>query len=200
MNKKISTNTLIKMSLLSAIAAVLMVFEFPILPGFTFLGMDLSDVAALIGAFAYGPLAGVIIEGMKNILYILYKGTNSAGIGQLANFIIGCSIVVPAGFIYSRNRTRKSAIIGLLAGVVTMSIGGVLANYFIFIPMYKEFMPSLKTASGIVEYLTYGIIPFNLIKGVIVSAVTVLLYKYVEVFIVNEKPNLAFSNKGKKTA
>jgi riboflavin transporter FmnP len=200
MNKKMSTNTLIKMSVLSAIAVILMYLDFPILPAFPFLKVDLSDVAALIGALAFGPLAGVVIEAIKNVLILLVKGTTSIGIGELANFIIGISIVIPAGFIYGRNRTRKAAIIGLLAGTVTMSLVGVLANYFIFIPMYKEFMPALKTSAGIVEYLTYAIVPFNLIKGVIVSVATVLLYKYVEVFIVNEKPNLTFSNKDKKTA
>jgi riboflavin transporter FmnP len=200
MNKKISTNMLMKVSLLSAIAVVLMYVSFPILPGFAFLKMDLSDVAALIGAFAYGPLAGVVIEGMKNLLIILVKGTDSAGIGELANFIIGSSLLIPAGFIYSKNRTRKSAIIGLLAGTVFMSVAGALANYFIFIPMYKAFMPSLNTVNGIVQYLTYGIIPFNLIKGALVSTVTVLIYKHVSMFIIRERGNVGFESKDKKTA
>lgn len=200
-NKKISTNLLIKIALLSAIAVVLMYFDFPILPGFDFLKIDLSDVAALIGAFAYGPIVGAIIELIKNILILLVKGSTSVGIGEVANLIIGVSLIVPAALIYSKNKTRKTAVKGLIAGTITMSIVGALANYFVFIPMYKAYLPSLNTTIGIVEYLTYGIIPFNLIKGTLVSIVTVLIYKYVAKLILRESEvNNSFSSSNRKTA
>lgn len=195
-----TTNLMVKISFLSAIAAIFMYFDFPVLPAFDWLKIDLSDIPALIGAFAYGPAAGVIIEGFKIFLRFLLKGTQTGGIGELANFIIGASFVVPAGFIYARNKTRKNAIISMTAATLSMAIVGVLANYFILVPLYKNFLPALKESSYVIKYMLYGVLPFNLIKGIMVSAITLLIYKKVAVLILRES---AFSNKEgfpKKTA
>lgn len=184
-----STNLTVKIGLLAAIALILMFFEFPILPAYGFLKIDLSDIPALIGAFAFGPLAGIIIEGIKNVLITLIKGTTSGGIGEFANFIIGASFVVTAGLIYKGRKTRKAAIISLIAAIFTMAIVGVLANYFVLIPLYFKVLPT----SQIIKYLIYGIIPFNLIKGILISVVTMIIYKRVSVLIhaeiLNEKDN-----------
>jgi riboflavin transporter len=186
-----STNLMVKISLLSAIAAVFMYFDFPVLPAFPWLKIDLSDVPALIGAFAYGPIAGVIIEGFKIFLRFLAKGTQTGGVGELANFIIGASFVVPAGLIYRRNKTRKNAIVSMVAATVVMSVVGVFANLFIMVPLYSNFMPALKESSYVTNYMLYGVLPFNLIKGVLVSVVTLLIYKRVSVIILRES---AFNN------
>ncbi len=180
-----STNLIIKIGLLGAIALILAFFQFPILPAFPFLKMDPSDIPALIGAFAFGPLVGGIIEALKNVLVFIFNNSGTGGVGEFANFMVGCFYVCTAGFIYSRNRTRKSAILSLIAATIFMSVAGVLANYFIFVPMYYGDKPM----SFIIHYLVYAIVPFNLIKGVIISVVTMLIYKRVSVLIHSEDMN-----------
>lgn len=195
-NNKISTNKLIKISLLSAIAVVIMYFEFPILPAFDWLKIDFSDIPALIGAFAYGPITGVVIEALKLALRFFLKGTQTGGIGELANFIIGAAFMIPAGLIYSRNKTRKNAIIAMITASIIMTVAGALANLYLLIPLYKNFLPALKEQAYVVNYLMYGVIPFNLIKGVAVSAITLIIYKKVSVLIIRE----SVSNKNRNAA
>lgn len=174
-----STNLTVKIGLLSAIALILMFFEFPILPAYGFLKIDLSDIPALIGAFAFGPLAGILIEAIKNILITVIRGTQTGGIGELANFVVGCSFVGIAGLIYKFNKTRKTALISLLAAIVVMAVAGVLTNYFVFIPLYFKGLPT----SEVIKYLVYGIIPFNIIKGLMISVITMIIYKRVSILI-----------------
>jgi riboflavin transporter len=193
------TNILVKVSLLSAIAAVLMYIEFPILPAFEWLKIDLSDIPALIGAFAFGPVSGIIIEAFKILLKLLLKGTQSGGIGELANFIIGIAFVVPAAIIYKQNKTKKTAVVGIAAGTIAMSVVGLLANYYMLIPLYKNFLPALKESSYVMKYMIYGVLPFNLIKGVMVSVVTLLIYKKIAV-ILHAEDMASSSGVPKKTA
>lgn len=175
-----STEMLVKIALLSAIAVVLMVFEFPILPAFPFLKIDLSDLPAVIGAFGFGPIVGIVIELIKNILIILVKGTGTAGVGELANFIVGASYVGMAGLIYKKNKTKTGAVISLAAATIAMTIVGVLANYYILVPLYKL---QLQGADYITKYIVSGIVPFNLIKGIMVSAITMLAYNKISIVI-----------------
>lgn len=179
-----------KISLLAAFGAVLMYFEIPILPAFAWLKIDFSGVPALIGAFAFGPVVGVVIEALKILISFLIKGSGTGGVGELANLIVGAAIVIPAGIIYRRNRTRKAAILSLVVGIISMTIVGVLANYFILVPLYSAFMPALKESDYVAKYLITGIVPFNLIKGGLVSAVTVLVYKRISVLINRESAML----------
>lgn len=184
-----NVRNLVKIGILSAIAVVLMFIEFP-LPLFpAFLKIDVSDLPALIGGFALGPVAGIFIELMKNILHILLKGTSTGGVGELANFLIGIGFVVPASVIYLMNKTKKGALWGMLAGTVVMGIFGAFANYYIIIPLYQKIMPldaiinmAAQANPGIVDvktYVLYAVIPFNAIKSIIISALTLLLYKKV---------------------
>ncbi|SHI46076.1 Riboflavin transporter FmnP [Clostridium amylolyticum] len=191
MNNNVSktTNFLVKSAVLSAIAVIFMYFEFPILPAFPFLKIDLSDVPALIGGFALGPAAGLIIEAFKNVLIIIIRGSESGGVGNLANFIIGASFVYPAALIYHRRRTFKSALVSMLVAIVSMAFFGVLANYFILIPLYMKNMPTDK----LINYVISGIIPFNMIKGAIISVSTLAIYKKVSPVI--QKENLISSKK-----
>lgn len=195
-----TTNLMVKVSFLSAIAAIFMYFDFSILPAFDWLKIDLSDIPALIGAFAYGPTAGVTIEGFKIFLRFLLKGTQTGGIGELANFIIGAAFVVPAGFIYAMKKTRKNAIVGMTAATLSMAIVGIIANYFILIPLYKNFLPALKESSYVVKYMIYGVLPFNIIKGVLDSVITLLIYKKVAVLILRESAANNKESFPKKTA
>ncbi len=191
MNNNVSktTNFLVKSAVLSAIAVIFMYFEFPILPAFPFLKIDLSDVPALIGGFALGPAAGLIIEAFKNVLIMIIRGSESGGVGNLANFIIGASFVYPAALIYHRRRTFKSALVSMLVAIVSMAFFGVLANYFILIPLYMKNMPTDK----LINYVISGIIPFNMIKGAIISVSTLAIYKKVSPVI--QKENLISSKK-----
>lgn len=195
-----STNLLVKTALLSAISFVFMFFELPLLPAFPWLKIDPSDIPALIGAFAYGPFYGVAIEGFKNVLGFFLKGTNTGGIGEFANFLIGIAFVVPASYIYAKNRTKKNAALGLIAGVVVMSIAGVLANYFILVPLYKNFLVELKETSYVIKYIVYGVIPFNLIKAILVSGITLLIYKKVSALILKESLQFNEEKNSKKSA
>lgn len=184
---KKNTSMIVKVGLLSAISFVLMYLEFsvPFFP--SWLKFDVSDVPALLGAFAIGPLAGAIIELLKNILHIALKGTTTGAVGELANFFLGAAFVVPAGWVYMKNKTKKGAIIGLIIGVIGLMVLGSFANYYVFIPAFGKIMPLeqiFKVASMankyIVDtktYILYAVIPFNLVKGIIEALITILLYK-----------------------
>lgn len=180
------TNLLTKTALLSVIAYILMLLDFPLFffPGF--LKIDLSDLPALLGAFALGPVAGVIIELIKNVLHGI-TATHTGGVGEVANFIVGCAWVLPAAIIYRKNKSKKNAVIGMLAGVVVMSLVAAVTNYYILIPFYEKIMPleaiiqmSAAANALITDMKTlvlYGVIPFNIFKGVIISVITIIVYK-----------------------
>ena len=172
-------------AVLSAIAFVLDFFEFSVPLSPSFARMDLSDLPALIGAFAYGPVSGVLIELVKNALQLLTSSTG--GIGELANFIMGSSFVVAAGLIYKHHKTKKTAILACLIASVIMGVVATVVNYFILLPVFEafmpldqliasfsKFMPFIKTKLDVVLFNAF---PFNLLKGIGISIVTMLLYK-----------------------
>lgn len=164
-----------KIGVLSALSFIVYFIEFPILPVAPYLKMDFSDVPAIIGAFAFGPVAGIIVELIKNILHFIIK-SETGGIGELANFVSGAAFAVAASLIYFRNKNRSTAIIGMAVGTVIMTAVMILANYYIMLPLY---MPALFEGpkSAIYNLLLTTTLPFNLIKGVLVSIVTILIYK-----------------------
>ena len=175
----------------SAIAAVLMLFELPLWFAPSFYELDFSEVPIMIGAFALGPVAGVLTELVKILLNLVINGTNTAFVGEFANFVMGCAFVVPASVIYKRKKNRQHAMIGLAAGTVIMSAAAVFINALVLLPAYaKAFgMPvdafvQMGTAinpaiNGIWTFVLLAVAPFNLIKGVLVSVITVLLYKHI---------------------
>ena len=191
MNK--NTNKMIKISLLSAIAIVLMYFDFPIIPAFAWLKIDLSDVPALIGAFGFGPIAGVLIELIKNLLIPLIKGSQTGFVGETANFLIGVSLILPASFIYYRNKSKKSAMLGMITGGAFMEVVGVIANVYFLLPAYGMTMPA-----DVLQNYIWALIAFNGIKAVMISVVTYALYKRISVSIFNVAPNFgSIENKTK---
>ena len=133
---KLGVKALVQIGMLSAIAVVLMMFDIPLPFAPTFYKIDLSEVPVLVGCFAMGPMAGVLVELVKILLNLVLTGTQTAGVGEIANFIIGCSFCVPAGLIYRRNRTRKSALIGMVTGTVLMIVIGCFVNAFVLLPTY----------------------------------------------------------------
>lgn len=186
-----NTRTMVKISVLGVIAFILMLLDFPLWFTPPFLKFDVSDVPALIGSFSLGPMAGVIVQLVKNLLKILLAGTNTAVVGEIANFIVGSVFAYVAGLIYYREKTFKNAVIGLVVGTIAMTVAISIANYYIMIPFYAKAygMPLDKiiTISGAINkyvvdlksLIIFAVIPFNLLKGVVVSLITILLYKRV---------------------
>lgn len=172
-------------AVLSAISFVLAFFEFPVPLSPSFARMDLSDLPALIGAFAYGPISGILIELVKNALQFLTSSTG--GIGELANFIMGSSFVVTAGLIYKLHKTKRTALIACLIASVVMGITAAIVNYFILLPVFEAFMPLDQLIASFGEFIPFiktkldvvlfNAFPFNLLKGIGISIVTMLLYK-----------------------
>lgn len=184
--KTLNTNRFIKLSLLSAIAVILMYIDFPVIPIFPWLKIDLSDVPALMGAFAFGPLAGVIIELMKNLLILIVKGTGTGFVGELANFLVGVALVWPAALVYKKNKTKKTAVLGMVLGILCIEVVGILANVYLLLPAYGMAMSKAE----LMQYVTVGLIPFNGIKAILVCGITYALYKKVSVSIFKVEPML----------
>lgn len=185
----LNTKTMVKIAILGVIAFVFMLLDFPLWFTPPFLKFDISDVPSLIGAFALGPMAGVIVQLVKNLLKILLAGSNTAVVGELANFIVGSVFAYTAGLIYYREKTFKNAVIGLIAGTLTMTIAISIANYYVMIPFYSkayglplEKIIAMSTAVNkyvvdLKSLIIYAVVPFNLLKGTVVSLLTILLYK-----------------------
>jgi len=193
MNTSKNLSKFVKIALLSAIAVVIMLFEIPLIPLFPWLKMDLSELPVLIGAFAFGPMSGVIIEGLKILLNLLMTGTSTGFVGELANFIIGVSFVVPAAMIYHRNKSRKSAIIGMIVGGLFMEVAGILANIYLLLPVF-----GMSGKIDMAQYVMVGLIPFNGLKAILVSAITMLVYKKLSVSIFKVDPGFDKSKELRK--
>lgn len=188
-------NYIAKVAILSAVAFVIMLFEMPlafIAP--TFYEMDFSDVIALIGGFSLGPLAGVLIQLIKVLLNILFTGTTTAYVGELANFVTGCALILPPLVLYKYRKTRVFAAVGLAAGAVSLAVIGGLINYFVMVPMYAELYIPMETIIGMAQAIVPAVdslgkmillcvVPFNLIKGVLCGVITFVLYKKLAVLL-----------------
>ncbi len=183
------THAMTVTAMLSAIAFVLMFFEFPVPLMPSFIKMDISDLPALLGTFSLGPIYGVVIELVKNLLHILFKGTSSAGVGELCNFLFGCFFVVPCGLIYRGGKTRKRAMIGAVVGCAVMAICSVPVNYFLVYPAYVQFyglpleaiigmyQAIFAGVNGLLACLTLFNMPFTFVKGLLDCLLCFLIYK-----------------------
>jgi riboflavin transporter len=175
-----------KTGILAAIAVVLMYLEFslPLMP--PFLKFDFSEIAVLMAAFTMGPLTGIIVELIKNLIH--YPFTQSNGVGELANFLVGSAFVGTAGIIYHYVKTRLGAAISMAGGTVAMTLVACLVNYFVVLPFYFNFFPLDKIIElcqmvgntkvvDMTSLIVYVFIPFNLFKGLVISLIVGLLYK-----------------------
>lgn len=184
------TEWIVKVAMLSAVAVVLMLIEFP-LPFIAppFYKLDFSEIPVLLGTFALGPIAGVVIEFIKVILNLLINGTITGGVGEAANFVVGVAYVLPAGLIYKKFKTKKAASFGMLAGGVVMVALGAVVNAYVLIPAYgsalnmpmeafvnmgKSIYPSIDSLAKLVIFC---VVPFNALKVIIVSLITRFIYK-----------------------
>lgn len=186
-----SVKKLVSIALLSSLSSVLFLFDIPIV---MFYKLDISNVPVLIGSFAYGPVAGLIITFIKDLLGLLHS--SSGGVGELADFIAALPFVLICGHMYKLNKTRKTALISMLISTFIASILSVLLNAYVLIPL---FVPTngleviAKSASKIfpfissgLEFLLYITAPFNIFKGLVISLVTFVIYKKLSVFMTKE--------------
>ena len=190
---KSNINKMVKVSLLTGIAFILMFIEIPIVPIFPWLKMDVSDVPALMGAFAFGPLTGILIEFLKVVMHFLLTGSSTGGVGEVANFMIGVSFIAPASLIYWKSKSKKTAIIGMIVGLLAMEVVAILANIYLLLPLYGMKMAPAE----LMKYVTVGLLPFNTIKGFIISILTYMLYKKVSATIFKVEPNFGSKEKHK---
>ena len=185
MNNQNKTRKLTATAMLAAVATVLMFFSFnvPLMP--SFIKMDFSELPALMASFAYGPLAGVTVCLVKNLVNVFF--TTTGGVGELSNFLLGAMFVAPAGFIYQKLKSKKGAFIGALVGSITMAVFSVITNYYIVYPVYTVFMPMeailgmYQAINSHIENLWQALIifnmPFTFIKGMASLFMTMLIYK-----------------------
>ncbi|RDY32232.1 ECF transporter S component [Lachnotalea glycerini] len=184
-----------QIAMLSAVSVILMFFDIPLLFAPSFYKIDLSEVPVLIGTFSMGPLAGVIIELIKIALNLVLKGSLTAGVGELANFLIGCAFIIPSGIIYQKSKTKRGAITGMLAGTLTMTIIGGILNAFVLLPAYAKAFGTpidylIQMGSEVNHYITnmssfvlFAVVPFNLLKGGVVSLIVALIYKKISLVL-----------------
>ena len=189
MRKNTSLKYIAKIGILAAVASILMLFELPLWFAPPFYELDFSELPILIGGFALGPVAAVLMELLKNLLNILINGTDTAFVGEFANFVTGCAFVLPAALMYRYRKTLKHAILGLVLGTVCLITVGSLMNYFVLIPAFSSLyglsidaivaMGTKVNASitDLKSLIVFAVGPFNLIKAVSCSALTLLLYK-----------------------
>ena len=134
-SRLLTTRNVVFMGMFGALAAVLMLFEFPlpfIAP--SFYGLDLAEVPILVGSFALGPLAGMVMEFVKILIKLVLKPTSTGFVGEFANIVVGCALVLPAGLVYRFKKTKKGAVAGMIAGTITMSVVGVVINALVMLP------------------------------------------------------------------
>lgn len=187
--KMLSTRKMAMVGVFSATAVVLYVLDFPVPFAPPFYKLDFSEIPVLVGSFAFGPVAGVMIEFVKILLKLLLKGTDTAFVGDLANFMVGCSFILPASFLYQFKKSKKNAILGCITATLVMTVFGTAFNAVYLIPTFAKLygMPlDVIVAMGtkihasidnVVSLVVMCVAPLNLVKGTSVSLITVLVYK-----------------------
>jgi len=193
--RRINTRSMAVTAVLGAVSAALMfvAFRVPLMP--SFIQMDVSELPALIAAFSMGPLSGVAVCLIKNLVHLLV--TTTGGVGELSNFLLGAAFVLPAGLIYRTRKDRIGALIGSLAGALAMALASLPSNYFITYPfyallmpmeaildMYRAINPNVKTLT---DALVWFNMPFTFIKAMLSVVVTFLIYKRISPIIKGKK-------------
>ncbi len=186
-SSKINVNSMTIVAMMSAIAFILQFFEFsvPFMPGF--IKLDLSDLPALIGTYAVGPVGGVLIALIKNLLHL--PQTSSACVGELSNFILNAIFILPAGILYRKKKTKRRAFLGALLGAVLMAVVSVPSNYFVVYPVYYNFLSKeailqayqiiFPGVDSILDCLVVFNMPFTFLKAMISVVITMLIYKHI---------------------
>lgn len=175
--RKTKTEKMVVLSLLAGMAFILLKLEFFVLPTFPWLKVDFSDIPILIGTFIYGPLAGIIIAFVRSLLNIIISGANLGSlVGNIAGFLASSLYLLPIYYFLKKEKNRWNLVKGTVAGTLLMTAFMALANYFVITPLYL-FVLKLDFGMSIQQMVVYGVIPFNLIKGALVSVVFALTFK-----------------------
>ena len=184
-----NTKKLVGVSMLAAVAFVLMFFAFPIIPGVTFLKIDFSDIPILLGMFLYGPIAGIAVATVRTILHYVQTGGDAGyPIGDIASLIASLAYTLPIYYIMSNKvENTKNVLIANFLGTISLTTVLSVLNAYVLIPLY--FLVLNFSVGPVQKYVFYGVVPFNLIKGVIVSTVFVALYKKLRPWIIKNKVN-----------
>lgn len=183
--KNLNLRRFVTIAMLGALSFVIMLLNFP-LPGFpSFLKIDFSDVPALVATITMGPLAGILVELLKNVLEWIYVGSpTGVPVGQMANFSTGVLFILPVYYVYNRFHSTKGLILGLIASTLSMTIGMAILNFIAFIPMYAYFMNFQLDAY---ETIVLGIVPFNILKGIMLIIIVLLLFKTMNKWIEQQR-------------
>lgn len=191
LNRK--TRVLIAIAMLSSLSFILMLLAFPlpVLPAY--LKVDFSDIPALIAAITMGPVAGILVAFLKNVLDWFFAGSpTGVPVGHMANFVTSILFMTPVYIIYKKVSSSKGMAFGLGVGTISMAIGMSILNYYVFLPMYAYFLNfPMETGTALVNTIIYGILPFNVIKGVLVTVVMIVLFKRLKPFL--DKVTATFS-------
>ena len=184
--KRTNTRKLTSVAMLAAVSTVLMFFSFnvPLMP--SFIKMDLSELPALIASFTFGPVAGVTVCLIKNLINVFF--TTTGGVGEISNFLLGSMFVAPAGFIYQKMRTIKGAMIASVIGAATMAVLSIFTNYFVVYPVYSNLMAPMEAIIGayqainpnvetLLDALIWFNMPYTFIKGMLSVVITMFIYK-----------------------
>ena len=192
----LATRKIVMIGMFSALSGILYCFDFsiPVIAP-EFYKLDFSELPAMIAGFAFGPVAGVLVEFIKELVKLVIKGTSTAFVGDLANFLIGCMLVLPASIIYQFKKSRKTAILGCVVGTVIMTVFGTWFNAVYLLPAFsKLFGMPLDVILGmgsainagvkdLTTFVIFMVAPINIIKGVGISILTMLIYKKVSPII-----------------
>ncbi len=188
---RMSVKNLVKISMLAVMAFLLMFVDFPLPFAPPFMTLDVSDLPAMIGGFALGPIPGVLIVVLKNILNVLFEGSKTGYVGELSNAIVGSIFIFTAATIYERKKTFRRAIAAMIVGVLVMSFCATFSNYFFIFPLYAkvfglELDKLVEMGSAVNGFVTdyktmmvFVVVPFNITKGTVVSLLSTLIYKRV---------------------
>jgi riboflavin transporter FmnP len=174
----------VSIAMLASVGFVLMIFNFPI--GFSsFLELDFGDVPAIIAAILFGPAAGIMVEAIKNILhYIIMGNATGVPVGQLANFVAGVLYILPASYMYRKMNSMRGLAIGLSIGTIVMALVMSVLNYYLFIPAYTWFLNAPAMAAPELRALIAGgILPFNLIKGIVMGFVFMAIFAKLKTWV-----------------
>ena len=191
LNRVSRTKYITVCAMMGALAAILMLLEIPLFFAPSFYKIDLSELPVMIGGMYMGPVAAVMIELVKILLKLILKGTTTAFVGDFANFAVGCALVLPAVIVYHTKKSKKRALTGLIIGTIIVTVFGTLFNALYLLPAFSKLygipMDTLigmgtavnKGITDITTFVIFAVAPLNLLKGIIISVLTMLIYKHI---------------------
>ncbi|WML45152.1 ECF transporter S component [Neobacillus sp. PS3-40] len=187
--KKLSVKAVVSVGMLSSIAYILMLLNFPLPPFPNFLLIDFSDIPALIATLIFGPIAGILVEFFKNVLnYFMTGSATGVPVGHVANFIAGISFILPTYYLSNKLKSKKGMSFSLVISSLIMAVIMSILNYYIILPAYTFFLhfPAMS-APAARKLVVTGILPFNIIKGVIMSVIFMLLFTRMQNWIIKQR-------------